>query len=338
MNLKPDVAAPTDGLPQWRVTALDRIPGLGEFQRTEPGVWLVARLGGLLGGGGRIRVLELMGRSPLMFWGYMPLGLKVVPFSRLSRVDCELATLRTAWNSGARYEWHHHVYAARFSGLSVATVERIAAGPEAPGWTDHQRGLLRAVDELHSDRMISDETWPLLRARLTEAQTVDLCMLVGHYEMLAMLLLSHGIEPEPAMWRRGPARWLRDPASGDGIAPAWLPRFNKLVTNRIQGVSAGKVPPYSVIRHLGRKSGAPYRTPVVAVYRDGLLIVPLPYGTKSDWVRNVLAANGGEAIYRGRTRKFSDPRVVDAAGAAELPAPARLFTRLMQVLVADVEA
>ncbi|MFC9995160.1 nitroreductase family deazaflavin-dependent oxidoreductase [Nocardia sp. NPDC127526] len=335
-SLKTDVAQRTDDSPHWRAADVERLPELGKLGRTHTATWLVARAGGLLGGGRRIKVLEVMGRSGNLFFGYAPLGLRVVPGSKLTRVDCELATLRTAWDVGARYEWHHHVFAARFSGISVATVERVAAGPDAPGWTEQQRLLLRAVDELHADRMIGDETWNGLSRYLSEAQLADLCMLVGHYEMLAMLLKSHGIEHEPEQWRRGPLRWVRDAGSGDGIAPNWLPAFNRVVTNRFARLYAGKIPPYTVIGHQGRKSGRAFTTPVLGSVRDDLLIVPLAYGSKTDWVRNVLAAGGGTATYRRRTRKFINPRVVDAADATELPPLARRYTRLVPVLIADL--
>ncbi|MBL1079416.1 nitroreductase family deazaflavin-dependent oxidoreductase [Nocardia sp. 2] len=121
-----------------------------------------------------------------------------------------------------------------------------------------------------------------------------------------------------------------------GIAPRWLPAFNRRVTNRIARLYAGKLPPYSVIQHRGRKSGQPFATPVVAHFADGRLYVPLPYGTGSDWVRNVLAADGGEVTYRRRTRPFTRPRIVDAAAAGELPRRVRRYTRLVHLLVADL--
>ncbi|MEV6773720.1 nitroreductase family deazaflavin-dependent oxidoreductase [Nocardia sp. NPDC051030] len=336
MNLKTDVAERTDSSPHWQAAATERMPELGKFGKTHPLTWLVAKTGGTLNGGERIKVLETMGRSGALFFGYAPLGIRVVLRSRLSRVDCELATLRTAWDVGARYEWHHHVYAARLSGLSVETVERVAEGPEAQGWTEQQRLLLRAVDELHADRMIADETFTGLSQYLSDAQLADLCMLVGHYEMLAMLLKTHGIEHEEGMWRRGPMSWLRDAESGDGITPSWLPAFNRVVTNRFAKLYAGKLPPYSVIHHIGRKSGKPFSNPVVAHYSDGLLIVPLPYGSKADWLRNIVAAGGGEATYRNKTHKFTNPRVVDAAGATELPKQVQRYARLVRVLVGDL--
>ncbi|MGW4846802.1 nitroreductase family deazaflavin-dependent oxidoreductase [Nocardia brasiliensis] len=334
--LEPDAAARTDAAAHWRAAAAEHPADLGDIRKTTTATWLLARLGGRLGGGRRVKLLELMGRGSGLFFAYAPLGLRLVPGSTLGRVDCELATLRTAWNVGARYIWHHHVYVSRLSGLSMATVERVTVGPDAPGWTDAQYLLLQAVDELHTDRMISDPVWTWLTYHYTDAQLVDLCMLVGHYEMLAMLLKSHGIEPEPLTWRRGPLRRLRDTERGDGIAPRGLARFNRVVTNRLVRVTAGKLPPYSMIHHVGRRSGRAFSTPVFGAYRDDLLLVPLFYGDRSDWVRNLLAAGGGRATYRRRTRELRAPRVVDTATATELPSLARIYARLVPVLVAEV--
>ncbi|WP_405134824.1 nitroreductase family deazaflavin-dependent oxidoreductase [Nocardia sp. NBC_01388] len=336
MTLKSDVAARTETASHWRGPAQELMPGLGEFRGTDTLTWLIARAAGRVGGGRRVKLLEIMGRGGALALAYAPFGLRIVLRSKLSRVDCELATLRTAWNAGARYEWHHHVYAARLSGLSVQTVERVSAGPEAPGWSEPQRVLLRAVDELHEARAISEPTFHELAQHLSHPQIVDLCMLVGHYEMLAMMLNTYGIQPESDMWRRGPLRWLRDESSGDALTPGWLAGFNRRVTNRIARAYAGKIRPYSVVHHRGRKSGRSFAAPVAARYTEKLLVVPLIYGSRSDWLRNVLAAGGGEVTYRGRTRSFTDPRVVDAAAATELPKQVQRYTRLVQVLVADL--
>ncbi|MFD6160955.1 nitroreductase family deazaflavin-dependent oxidoreductase [Nocardia sp. NPDC060256] len=123
---------------------------------------------------------------------------------------------------------------------------------------------------------------------------------------------------------------------GRGIAPRGLAEFNRIVTNRLVRPTAGKLPPYTIIHHVGRRSGRAFDTPVFASYRGDLLLVPLVYGDRSDWVRNLLAAGGGAATYRRRTRELRAPRLIDAQGAAELPRPARLYTRLVRVLVADV--
>jgi hypothetical protein len=66
----------------------------------------------------------------------------------------------------------------------------------AAGWGPRQRLLIEAADELHDHRVITDHTWESLVTELTERQLIELCLLVGHYEMLAMTLNSLGVEPE----------------------------------------------------------------------------------------------------------------------------------------------
>src|SRR3989442_840625 len=108
-------------------------------------------------------------------------------------------------------------------------------------------------------------------------------------------------------------------------------RFNRLINNRIQGLYAWVLPPWAVILHRGRRSGRPYRTPVLAFRRDHTLIIALLYGDESDWLRNV-RAGGGQVVRAGRTfGVIGAPRVVDTSAAKELlslSGAARAYCRL----------
>jgi hypothetical protein len=70
-------------------------------------------------------------------------------------------------------------------------------GAGAEGWSPRQRALLVGTDELHEFQVISDATWELLAEELREQELLELCFVVGHYEMVAMALNSLGVEPEP---------------------------------------------------------------------------------------------------------------------------------------------
>lgn len=112
-------------------------------------------------------------------------------------------------------------------------------------------------------------------------------------------------------------------------------RFNKVVNNRVQGLYAWVVPPWAVILHRGRRSGRPYRTPVLAFRRDRTLIVALLYGEESDWLRNMKHV-GGRVVRMGRTYEVSAPRVVDTSVAVELArlsSLARAYCRLADAQV-----
>lgn len=123
----------------------------------------------------------------------------------------------------------------------------------------------------------------------------------------------------------------------NALLPRSVARFNKVVTNRVQGVWAPYLPPWAVIVHRGRVTGAEYRTPVTAFRRGGTLAVPMPYGEESDWVRNLLAEGRGGLERAGRVSRLVRPRVVDATGAADLPPTARAAARFMPILVAEIE-
>ena len=116
-----------------------------------------------------------------------------------------LDKLRTGLLCGSAYEWAQHVQVGRFTGLTDEEIERVKSGPDDPGWNESDRTLLRAVDELHADHVVSDDTWQALgdHAGLDQRGKMDLVITVGHYTMVAMMLksfgvqLDDGLEPDP---------------------------------------------------------------------------------------------------------------------------------------------
>ncbi|MDT4939450.1 MAG: hypothetical protein QOG80_3121, partial [Pseudonocardiales bacterium] len=92
----------------------------------------------------------------------------------------------------------------RRAGLSAADIDRVQDGAGAPGWSPRHSAILRAVDELHRDRDLTDETWAALREYVDERDCIELCLLVGHYELLATTIAALRIQPDPP--RRGSRR------------------------------------------------------------------------------------------------------------------------------------
>lgn len=93
-------------------------------------------------------------------------------------------------------------------------------------------------------------------------------------------------------------------------------RFNRAVTNPRAMKTAGQPgAAASAIQHLGRTSGTPYETPIGPVITDDGFIVPLPYGTTPDWLKNVLAAGSAVIIHEGTTYSVTDPEIVPSSVA-----------------------
>lgn len=95
--------------------------------------------------------------------------------------------------------------------------------------------------------------------------------------------------------------------------------MNKKLWNPMAMKEAGDADAkYSVIRHVGRTSGKTYETPVAIHEAEGALWVVLPYGTKVDWYKNLVAAGGGSAVHRGEVIEFGMPEVVSTADVLNL--------------------
>ena len=147
------------------------------------------------------RIFTTLARHRQLFRRWLPLGDMLLLRGDLPRSDAELLILRTAWNCGCWYEWVQHAGLAPSHGLTKATVEAIPDWRSTGTWSPRQHHMLAAVDELHRDRVITDATWAVLAAELRDTELIELCFVVGHYEMLAMTLNSLGVRPEPSAAR-----------------------------------------------------------------------------------------------------------------------------------------
>ncbi len=91
-------------------------------------------------------------------------------------------------------------------------------------------------------------------------------------------------------------------------------RMNRRFTNPRQMRSAGRPGAYaSIIRHVGRRSGTAYETPIVPFPIDGGFVIALPYSTRPDWLHNVLAAGTATLLTEGTTYRLDDPEVIPTA-------------------------
>jgi len=88
-------------------------------------------------------------------------------------------------------------------------------------------------------------------------------------------------------------------------------RFGRPIELRTAGEPGASA---AVIRHVGRRSGAPYATPIGVYPMDDDFLVYLPYGPDVDWLRNIRAAGTAELKVEGRTHRVA-PRIVEPAEA-----------------------
>ncbi|HEU0003849.1 MAG TPA: nitroreductase family deazaflavin-dependent oxidoreductase [Ktedonobacteraceae bacterium] len=92
--------------------------------------------------------------------------------------------------------------------------------------------------------------------------------------------------------------------------------FNKYVTNRVfRGFASRSQGPFAVIRHVGRRSGKPYETTIMVWHTGEGFVIALTYGSKVDWYRNIVAAEGGTLLWHGKVYTIGKPEPIDAKKA-----------------------
>jgi deazaflavin-dependent oxidoreductase (nitroreductase family) len=91
--------------------------------------------------------------------------------------------------------------------------------------------------------------------------------------------------------------------------PRIVGRWNKVGLNRVTKRIAPWMPGLGVVVHRGRRSGRLYQTPVNVFATGDGYVFALTYGPDTDWVKNVLAADGCELRTRGRTIRLTSPRL-----------------------------
>jgi alkylhydroperoxidase family enzyme len=172
--------------------------------RIEPGglrdlglrIWVFSRLAGRVTGTGPPHVFTTLGRHHRLFWGWLHFAGRLMPGGTLPRIDTELVILRVAAVRGSDYEFAQHRTLGRRAGLAEGDLDRVRLGSHADGWTDRQSLLLRVTESLLEQRDLDDDLWAELRRVADERTTIELVMLVGHYDMLATTLHTLRVQPE----------------------------------------------------------------------------------------------------------------------------------------------
>jgi 4-carboxymuconolactone decarboxylase len=166
--------------------------------------------------GGAVRteplpILAVMAHHPTFLGPFVEWATAVAQRGLITKREQEILALRVALNCRSEFEWGHHVVFGRSTGMTDDDLDRIVAGPDAPGWSPAERALVRAADELGGPACdLSEATWTALRTHYDDARLAEIPFVVGQYTMLSMfanalgVALEDGYEPLPADGRRRP--------------------------------------------------------------------------------------------------------------------------------------
>jgi 4-carboxymuconolactone decarboxylase len=109
----------------------------------------------------------------------------------------QIAIMRLAWITKTTYMWSSHLNTSRLFGLSDEMYRPLQVGASDPYFTDFERWVIRATEELVNDYRITDESWAALMQEWDYAQMLDFMFTVGCYGAVAGVMKSTGTERDP---------------------------------------------------------------------------------------------------------------------------------------------
>jgi len=144
-----------------------------------------------------INIFKTMIRHPKLLKRWMVFANHILAKSSLPERERELIILRIGWLCRSGYEWSQHVEIGLKAGLTRAEIEQIKEGSANAQWSEVDKALLQATDELFNDAFIADETWAELNKSFSEEQLLDIIFTVGNYNLVSMALNTLGVQLEP---------------------------------------------------------------------------------------------------------------------------------------------
>ena len=139
-------------------------------------------------------IYNTLGHNPQALEAFVAWGGYVLRRSSLPAREREIVILRVGWLCKAGYEWAQHRRLGQQAGLTDEEITRVKNTAIVKEWSEQDRALLMATDELHRDYFISDNTWNALHVFFNEKQCMDLVFTVGNYTQVCMMLNTFGVQ------------------------------------------------------------------------------------------------------------------------------------------------
>jgi alkylhydroperoxidase family enzyme len=153
---------------------------------------------------GRLNIFTVLAHHPELLRHWLVFGRHVLVDSTLPARERELVILRTGWLCRSEYEFGQHRVLGALAGLTEEEIRRVTEDEPGNGWSERDRTLLLATDQLVAEHALDDGLWERISADWSLRQVMDLVFTVGQYVLVSTALntfrvpLDEGFEGFPA--------------------------------------------------------------------------------------------------------------------------------------------
>jgi alkylhydroperoxidase family enzyme len=144
-------------------------------------------------------VLWTFAHHPRLADLFSALNIHLLTTTTLPLRERQIAIMRTAWLCEARYMWSSHLRTSLRRGLEPELFKPLQVGASDPYFTDFERTVIHATEDLVRDRLISAANWQALAVQWDNKQLLDFMFTVGTYVLVAGVMRSTGVQREPEL-------------------------------------------------------------------------------------------------------------------------------------------
>lgn len=123
----------------------------------------------------------------------------------------------------------------------------------------------------------------------------------------------------------------RPTATGSRVRTGFLWLLKNTLNRLTTRLATSGRGPFALVRHVGRRSGRTYETPLILARVPEGFVAELTYGPSVNWYRNITAAGHCTVVYNGTEHEVDaiEPYPADA-GIRAFGNPAALVLRLLR--------
>jgi 4-carboxymuconolactone decarboxylase len=143
-----------------------------------------------------LNIFRAVANAPAPARGFLALGGALLGRGELDPTLRELVIIRVGILSGSAYEVHQHKQVARLIGIPESKVGALSADPNSHVFEPIERDVLSFTDAVVKDVKAPEALFAPVAAALSDAQLVELLLLIGYYTLVSRFLENLEIEIE----------------------------------------------------------------------------------------------------------------------------------------------
>ena len=166
-----------------------------EDQRAFLGRWT----GGFFSDADKHPVLLTFAHNPALAEVFSNFNIHLLTANSLPVKQRQIAIMRLAWLTKAVFMWSSHLNTSVMCGLSPKMYEPIKIGASDPYFSEFERTVILATEDLVNGYEVSASNWQKLKVEWSDEQMLDFLFTVGAYMTIAYVMRSCGVQRQPEL-------------------------------------------------------------------------------------------------------------------------------------------